>query len=289
MHNSAPSEIEMFIPMMEGVDLQAMTKGKLLALGRTAEVYEWRDGQVLKLFYDWCPADWAKHEASIAGIVNAKWVDAPKFIETATIDGRNGIIFERVNGISMLSLMSKDPLQIRKQARLFAELQSEINSSTGEDLPAMRPYLESSIAQGASLCEEMKSQLLSRLADLRDGTSLCHMDFHPDQVLICARGPVVLDWITALQGNRMADIARSMVLLQFAQALHLNWMAHSAVNLFRRIFTRAYLKRCMELHHDISDAEINKWMVVVAAARLKEGIKEEQGVILQYIKRELAQ
>ena len=127
----------------------------MIARGRTAEVYEWRDGEILKLFYDWCPVEWTKHEASIAKIVNQKELPAPKCIETVSIDGRNGIIYERVNGISMLIFIAKNPLQTRKQARLFAKLHSEINSRTGEGLSDIRPNLVDSIAQGASLSEKL--------------------------------------------------------------------------------------------------------------------------------------
>jgi aminoglycoside phosphotransferase (APT) family kinase protein len=133
----------------------------------------------------------------------------------------------------------------------------------------------------------LKARLFSILADLKDGNSLCHFDYHPDQVLISTNGLVVLDWITAIQGNPAADVARSMVLLRFGQAPHLNWITRQAVNMFRRIFARTYLKTYLDLHQEIDSAEIRKWMVVIAAARLKEGIKEEERAILRYIKREL--
>jgi len=33
-----------------------MDKGELIAEGRTAEVYAWREGQVLKLYRSWWPS-----------------------------------------------------------------------------------------------------------------------------------------------------------------------------------------------------------------------------------------
>ena len=51
--------------------------GKPIALGRTAEVYAWEEGQVLKLFLDWFSADRVEYEAQIAGPVHASGLPVP--------------------------------------------------------------------------------------------------------------------------------------------------------------------------------------------------------------------
>jgi len=265
-----------------------MNKGKLIARGRTAEVYEWREGEVLKLFYDWCPADWPKQEAFIAQAINHKGLAAPKYIETVTVDGRIGIVYERVFGVSMLSLMSKNPLQTKKQAKLLAEIHSKINSRTGESLPNMKASLGRSISKCVFLSDKMRAKVLLILAELKDANSLCHFDLHPDQVLISKDGPVVLDWMTAFQGNRAADVARTLVLLQYGEAPHMNWIMRQAVNLVRSTFSRVYLKRYLELCTDVRLLEIKRWMIPVAAARLNDGIKGEERAILLYLERQMA-
>ncbi len=262
-----------------------MSKSKLIARGRTAEVYEWREGEVLKLFFDWCPTDWPKQEAFIAHAINHKGLSAPKYIETVTVEGRNGIVYERVIGTSMLSLMSKNPLQTRRQAKVLAELHSEINSQTGETLPNLKAALGRSISKCMVLSDEMKAKALLILAELKDANSLCHFDLHPDQVLITTHGPVVLDWMTAHQGNPAADVARTLVLLQYGEAPYMNWIMRQAVNLVRSAFSRAYLKRYLELSTDVRLPEIKRWMIPVAAARLNDGIKGEERALLLYLKR----
>ena len=37
-----------------------------IAEGRTAEVFPWETGLVLKLYRDWCPPDWVERELMIA-------------------------------------------------------------------------------------------------------------------------------------------------------------------------------------------------------------------------------
>ena len=46
-------------------------KGALIGRGRTAEIYEWGEGRVVKLFLPGIPAEWARKEARTAEIVGA--------------------------------------------------------------------------------------------------------------------------------------------------------------------------------------------------------------------------
>jgi hypothetical protein len=264
-----------------------MNKGQMIARGRTAEVYEWNDGYVLKLFYDWCPTDWCSHEADVAMLVGQQGLSTPKCISTTRVDGRSGIIYERADGTSMLKMLSKNPIQIRKQAKLFAELHVEINSHSGKGLPKIRSHLQNSVGEVASISHEMKTKVLTILSELPDGDSLCHFDLHPDQVLINEQGPVVLDWITAVQGNPLADVARTLLLLQFGHAPHMSWIMRQALNVVRRAFAASYLRRYLELYTDADTSEIWKWMIPIAAARLKDGIKEEEPDILSYLRSQL--
>jgi hypothetical protein len=78
------------------------TPGPLIAQGRTAEVYAWPDNQVLKLFYPWCPPDWVQHEVDIGQVISQFHLPAPKLIGQLTMDGRQGILYERLAGPAML-------------------------------------------------------------------------------------------------------------------------------------------------------------------------------------------
>lgn len=50
---------------------------KPIALGRTAEIYTWEEGQVLKLFQDWFSADGVEYEAQIARAVHTSGLPVP--------------------------------------------------------------------------------------------------------------------------------------------------------------------------------------------------------------------
>src|ERR1044071_298473 len=77
-----------------------------LAQGRTAEVYLWNDHQVLKLYREWCPPHWIEEEAQIARAVHAAGIPSPVAREIIEVNGRCGLVYERIEGISMLQDMN---------------------------------------------------------------------------------------------------------------------------------------------------------------------------------------
>jgi hypothetical protein len=97
-------------------------------------------------------------------------------------------------------------------------------------------------------------------------------------------GPVVIDWIDATSGNPLADVARSSLLM--AQApMPRGRHRRSPLDLLRGWFHAAYLSHYFRLR-PWGREEIDRWLVVNAAARLSEGIPEKQE-LLAYVEAEL--
>ncbi len=192
----------------------AMQLGVPFARGRTAEVFTWKDGHVLKLFYDWVPPTWVETEARASRAVCEAGLPAPAVEGVVEADGRHGIVFERVEGPSMLAEWKSKPWVLARSARQLAELHTAIHALPGAGLPAYRERLEGGIRGAQMLTAHLKDAALSALARLPDGDALCHGDFHPDNVIVTARGPIIIDWMTAVRGNPLADVARTSLLLR---------------------------------------------------------------------------
>lgn len=86
--------------------------GAPIGLGRTAEVYAWGDNGVLKLLRPGFPDLLGELEANVAALVSRASVGAPRFIGTVRLEGRFGLIYERLAGPSMLDGLSARPWQI---------------------------------------------------------------------------------------------------------------------------------------------------------------------------------
>jgi Ser/Thr protein kinase RdoA (MazF antagonist) len=257
----------------------------VIARGRTAEVLAWRDQQVLKLFHAWMPEELFEREIQAARLVSATDLPTPKLLGELTLDGRHGLIYERVAGASLLSQLGTRPWYCIQYARQFAELHAAIHRQRGAGLPALRAGLENTIRHLEGQPEHLLRAALDRLARLPDGEALCHLDFHPEQVMFTATGLVVLDWMTACSGTPAADVARTTVLLRFGPVLDASWWMRQLANLLRGIFYRTYLRRTLELNPSMTIAAINSWLMPVALARLAEGIPGEKSRLQAFLQK----
>jgi uncharacterized protein (TIGR02172 family) len=259
----------------------SMKKGPLIGTGRTAEVFAWGDDRVLKLFMDWCPHSWIAREEGFSRVVYESGLPVPAVEGIIEVDGRRGIIFERVEGRSMLEEMGAKPNEAPHYAEILAELHTTIHSHEIPDLPSLRDMIERNIHQAKTLSDEERTRALHVLAQRNDGTSLCHYDFHPENVIMSPRGPVIIDWMSACQGDPHADITRTLLMSQgFLFAIPPDW--HAAL----QSFIDRYLARYREIR-EISLTELKAWRLPIVIARLNDNIPHEREWLSSVLKEEL--
>lgn len=246
--------------------------GKPLARGNTADVYPWDEGHVVKLFFQrFSPTD-VEYEMEVTRAVQASGVPAPLAGPIIQVDGRHGLVYERVDGPSMLDVLRRRPWLLFRLARRLAALQAALHARTcSSAVPSQRPRLERKIRAAAALPDQAKAALLTRLAAMPDGDRVCHGDFHPGNVLLAARGEVVIDWIDAARGNPLADVARTTILLLGAAST--DQLPSPFLKLFIRLFHARYLRHYFKLRPG-GEQEYRRWLPIVAGARLSEQIPE---------------
>ncbi len=258
----------------------------LLARGRTAEIYAWGDGQVLKLFFDWCPEAWVRQEARVTRAVRAAGLPVPAVEDMVEVAGRTGIVFERVEGRSMLQEFRARPWRIYRIASLLAELHAAVHKCEVPGLLPLSEVLERRIRGLRDLPAATKETVLGLLARLPTAQAVCHGDFHPDNVLLTASGPVIMDWMTAAEGNPLGDVARSSLILQLAgppPGQPGGWSLRQGAALANLI----YLQRYASLR-PYSRRQLAAWLIPVAAARLEEKIPGEREKLLTIVETGLA-
>lgn len=259
----------------------SLAASSLIAEGRTAEIYLWDDQHILKLYRDWCPPDWVEYEAWIAGAVHEAGIPSPAAGEIVGVDGRRGLIYERIHGISMLQDMNARPWMLLKHARSLSDLQVEIHRQTIAGLPSYKDRLKFDIQHARGLSIELREKALSMLAVLPDGQNVCHGDYHPGNILLTGNGPVVIDWMTACSGNPCADVARSSMLLSIG-AKGAGKMIRPLIRIVIKLYHRTYLNRYL-MHNPAAKNESERWMPVIAAARLNEEILPEREALIQMV------
>jgi aminoglycoside phosphotransferase (APT) family kinase protein len=258
-------------------------KGQVIAKGRTAEIIEWDDGQVLKLFYDWVPSDWIEREPRIVASVCSAGLPVPKTYAIVELNGRRGIVYQRLVGPSLLTSMSGAPWKVGRFAKEFARLHLSINQVHGGDLPSLVGYLRQSIERAVALSTAQKNFAWRTLDALPEGDRLCHFDFHPDQVILTNQGPRIIDWVTASKGDPAADVARTLVLTELGSVEHLSPAVRFLVKVGKHQFMKSYLAAYTAGAHIPKMETVGKWRIPVLAARLVERVPQEEKRILELL------
>jgi uncharacterized protein (TIGR02172 family) len=264
-----------------------MEKGQLIGQGRTAEVFSWGEGRILKLYQSWMPAYVVEREYNISRAVYAAGVPSPATYEFIEMEGRYGIVFERIEGVSLLAELQTKPLKLFTLARQLGELHAQIHACHAPaEIPSQRERIEFGITHAEDISDADKQAVCSYLRQLPEGEALCHGDFHPDNILMSSRGPVIIDWLTGTRGHPLADVARTKLLI-CTGGLPPGTPAHVrlVINQTRNLLYAIYLNRYLQLHPARRD-EIERWRMPIFAARLEEvrEYPQEKQLLLEQLK-----
>jgi uncharacterized protein (TIGR02172 family) len=246
-----------------------------------AEVYAWGDGQVLKLFHADLPERWVHREAEMTHIAHEAGLAAPAVGPIVEVDGRKGFVCERIDGETMLRTFATRPWRLTVLARQFAALHAAMHETECTDLPSQREGIAHTIQRTDLLADSTKERLLAALRDLPDGKTICHGDYHPDNILMSPRGPIVIDWLTTTRGDPLADVARTSLMVRSpALPAGTGRLEGWLFRLGRSAFHRAYLRE-YRTHRPAPKEQIAAWIPLQAAARTTEGIaaREKQWLV----------
>lgn len=266
-----------------------METGTIIGQGRTAEIYAWKDRQVLKLLRHGFPADIALREAEITQAVYQAGLPAPAVEGVIEVDGRTGIVFERIDGPLLANILMRKPWQLFRLARVMANLHAATHSCKLPELPSLRKRLKDRISTVTTLPESIKEAILEIISGLPDGSSVCHGDLHAGNIILSSRGPIIIDWVAASQGDSPGDIARTWLLnrqsiLHRDIPIHLRWRINSVRTLFHSIYLKQY-----QILRPIPRKRIEAWRLPIAAARLAENIPGEEPRLRAFIEASLKQ
>ena len=247
--------------------------GELVAQGRTADIHAWQDDQtVVKLYHDWFLRPWIEGEAERTRALQSLDFPIPKVGELIEVNGRNGLIMERIYGENMLALLKQRPELSANLAQRLAEMQIRMHALTDQpDIPEQHPKLAHKIREATALSDSLKTALLAKLEQMPIGRSVCHGDFHPGNVVVGpdGSGDVAVDWNDCTFGNPLADVARSTIL--FLGGITGNETPDPDFENLVRTCHAQYLDRYFELRGSGRD-EYEQWLPIVAGARLSENI-----------------
>jgi aminoglycoside phosphotransferase (APT) family kinase protein len=171
--------------------------GTLVGTGRNADVYDIGEGRVLRRYRDERPPAWVEREAEVMAHARAHGVPVPEVFDVAGCD----IVMERVAGPTMLDALGRRPWTLRAHAGLLARLHAAVHRVPPLD---WQPAPFAGDAPDPSDPEASEEVLL-------------HRDLHPQNVILTADGPRIIDWEGAARGPALADVATTWVIIVFSE------------------------------------------------------------------------
>jgi aminoglycoside phosphotransferase (APT) family kinase protein len=255
--------------------------GPKVAEGRTAELYAWREGQIIKFLREGFRPDDLYREARHTRLAAAAGLPVPRFIEEVRLRGKPGIVYERVDGKPMTEHIR--PLSALRLGRTMADLHIVMHRCVAPSLRQQREIINHAVAQWPEKFRRYASQLL---AALPHGDKLCHGDMHPGNILMSPRGPVVIDWNDAVQGDPVADVARTLVLLNVVPAP--KGIPEMLYKVTLALFQQGYIRRYRKFDPDLNKT-LAAWEYIIALALVDEGIEGTEARLAQLAARKRSQ
>ena len=260
---------------------------KIVGQGRHSTVYEYQDNQVLKVFPAGTERQVAEDELSKSKLVKEYGVECPCAHRVIEEQGRYGILIDHVHGPNYLEWMLQHPAALTKLIALFVQEQHEIHMHKVPELPSVKDILWKKIQGCSDISQESKDLLFIQMKKLPEGEHLCHMDYHPENIVVSLDGPLVIDWADAGKGAFLADVAMTSVLLEIGtlpigMTKDQGSLLDNTMDRFFASYILEYLKMCGK-----GEEELLVWRAPVAAARLAEDVPGEKEALLRILKANL--
>lgn len=260
-----------------------MKLGQIVGKGTSSEVYDIGDGKVFKLFLPGYPQQMIGYEARVSKTVHEAGVRCPKPFGVEEHDGRQGIVYEKIEGPAFLRILGPQAYKLVPYARLLSNLQKSFHKLKGLDLPSQKLLFKDWIEIAPHLSDARKDRVLGVLESLPDGDALCHNDFHPDNIIMSKSGPVIIDWVNARVGDPMADAAITHLIIKKGH-IYDDVKGQAAIAVFRQMYGSCY--RSFYLAGDKELARrMDAWLLVAAATRLIYNFEDERPRLMKTIDR----
>ncbi len=236
---------------------------------------------VIKLYSRTVPREVVEEEIRLTNLARDCGIRVPRVRDLVGDGGRWGFSYEKLDGPTYLDLMVEERCDLESLGRSMALLHRDIYERTGKGMPPLKDRLRA-IIEGAAGRDEMRKRALDALSKLPDGDRVCHGDLHPGNVIVAEDGEYVLDWLDACSGHWLADVARTLLLIQVWLPNQLRQMGieRSPEDIER--FRRSYRAHCLDLTPE-DEKLLDRWKLPVAVVRFCQSIPGEEDALLEQI------
>jgi len=189
--------------------------GEKIGEGAFSEVYAWAPGRVMKLFKAGVSHLLGQHEVRMIRAVRAAGVPVPEVFGEVTLDGRFGIVLERLDGPTLWQLSRTGTVTFEQAGAIVAALAMSLHKTPPPpEVPSIREYMESELRHDdGKVPKHIAKDILALIDRLPPGDGLCHCDLSPGNVIMTDQGPMLVDWVSAMRGPAALELGFLHVIL----------------------------------------------------------------------------
>lgn len=211
-------------------------------------------------------------------------VSVPAVHGVIVVDGRPGLVMDRIDGEDLLTVLARRPWTFPRSASELGRLHARLHEiAAPSELPDLSQVLLRRIDAAPHLPSRTASYARDLLAGMPEGDRICHGDLHPGNVIVHPEGLVLIDWSNASRGHAMADLARTMLLVRIGTLPDdASRFTGAVTQLGRTLLRRAWVRSYRQVRA-VDVSVLRQWESVCAAARLWEGIGDEVGPLLRLL------
>src|SRR4051812_22191092 len=189
--------------------------GDKIGEGAFSEAYAWAPGQVVKLFKAGVSHLLGRHEVRMIRAVRSAGVSVPEVFGEVTLDGRFGIVMQRLDGPTLLQLTRNGAVTFEQAGAIVAALAMSLHKTPlPPEVLSMREYMESELRHDdGKVPKRLATDILALIDRLSPGDGLCHCDLSPGNVIMTAEGPKLVDWTFAMRAPAAVDLGFLGVIL----------------------------------------------------------------------------
>lgn len=222
----------------------------------------------------------ALREAELLRFLAGAGYPVPRTLEASgEIDefGAPYVVMERLAGATILDRVKADPRQAPALIDALAEAHARlhqldlagwpfpIDPGTWEVDRRLAAAEDAGPPPDTALAGALRWLQDHRSAAQGEGATICHYDFHPMNALIDDTGRVaVIDWEAAGIGDRHSDLARTLVLFEWAPAIASGRLERLVLRAAKPWLVRRY-RKAYARHLPVEDERLRYWMALHAA------------------------
>jgi hypothetical protein len=270
---------------MSGID------GPVIARGRSCEVFPYGEGLVVKLSLPGVDPAFVDRELRDTETVHAAGATPMRTHGEVEIDGRRGIVLDRMDGIALTAIAERNPLRLGAVGRMLGAEHARVHSTRSDRLEDVREFAAGLVdtTPFAELTSDERDRLRAHLRALPAGDAVLHLDFHPQNVFRVGEEIVTIDWQSAAAGPPAADVAMTRYLFTEAELFPgISTVQRVVYGSLRRLMFRSYLAE-YTARTGITTAEIDRWDLAARTLRLGLlDIASERDGLIAGIRRGLA-